>query len=156
MSDISIPFSKSNSSKDNGNTTYIIRKGEYISIPHELHMLDPAYFPDSTTFIPDRFIVTKENKDNEGKREVRKEVEMGTIRPYGGGSGMCKGRIFAERECLALVAGILRMWEIEPVGGKWEVPEQKKMSAVSAPKRNTRVKIRRRVFEWDVEKGDEE
>ena len=75
---------------------------------------------------------------------------MGTIRPYGGGPSMCKGRVFAERECLACVAGVLVMWDFEPVGGKWTVPGLKKTSAISLPMKDTRVRVKRRVFNWDA------
>jgi hypothetical protein len=64
---------------------------------------------------------------------------------------MCKGRIYAERECLAFVAGILTFWDIEPADKKagWVIPKQLKMSAVSKPATETRVRIKRRVFEWE-------
>lgn len=64
---------------------------------------------------------------------------------------MCKGRIFAERECLAAVAGILVFWDIVPADKKagWVIPKQLKMSAVSKPAQDTRVRIKRRVFDWE-------
>lgn len=123
--------------------SFILHKGEYIKIPHDLHMGDPKYFKNPDKFDPERFLVRNEDGSL--------STDMGTTRPYGEGSFMCKGRIFAERECLALVAGILMFWEVEPGDKKigWVIPKQKKTSAVSLPVHETRVRIKRRRFEWE-------
>ncbi|TVY49533.1 25-hydroxycholesterol 7-alpha-hydroxylase [Lachnellula occidentalis] len=123
--------------------SYMLHKGEYITLPHELHMTDPKYFQDPDKFEPERFLVTKE--------DGTLSTDAGTIRPYGGGPSMCKGRIFAERECLAAVAGVLMFWDIKAVDKKagWVIPKQLKMSAVSKPAQDTRVRIKRRVFDWE-------
>ena len=72
-------------------------------------------------------------------------VDAKSLRPYGGGTTMCKGRIFAERECMAFVAGMLVLWDIQPVGTKgWRIPGHIKTSAVCLPKGDTKVWIRRR------------
>lgn len=121
---------------------YNLKKGEFITMPHELHMRDPKYFPHPEKFDPERFLV--HNKDG------TISAEPGTTRPFGGGTSMCKGRVYAERECLALVAGILAFWEFEPIGGKgWVIPKMIKTAAVSRPEVETRVRIRRRKFEWE-------
>lgn len=63
---------------------------------------------------------------------------------------MCKGRVYAERECLSMVAGILAMYDIEPVNEKgWVIPGQRKATAITLPLYDTRVRIRRRHFAWD-------
>ncbi|TVY81010.1 Cholesterol 7-alpha-monooxygenase [Lachnellula suecica] len=128
---------------DGDAASYLLHKGEYITLPHELHMRDPKYYPNPDEFEPDRFLVA----DEDGKLSA----DIGTTRPYGGGPSMCKGRVFAERECLAVIAGILVFWEIEPADKKagWVIPKQLKMSAVSKPAHETRVRIKRRVFEWE-------
>lgn len=124
-------------------SSFVLRKGEYVTIPHDLHMRDPKYFKDPEMFDPERFLIRSE--------DGTVTAEIGTIRPYGGGPSMCKGRAFAERECLSLVAGILVMWDIEPADEKagWIIPEQKKTTAISLPVRETRVRIKRRKFDWD-------
>jgi cytochrome P450 len=105
-------------------------------------MMDPKYYKDPTTFDPERFLV----KGEDGSISV----EQGTIRPYGGGPSMCKGRVFAERECLSLVAGVLMFWDFKPVGEKgWVIPKQKKTSAVCLPVEDIRVRVTKRSFEWD-------
>jgi cytochrome P450 len=129
--------------KDTSNpVSFLLKKGEYVTVPHELHMRDPKYFSQPDKFIPDRFIVTKEDGSV--------TVDAGTIRPYGGGPSICKGRLFAEHECLSLVAGVLAYWDIEPVDKKgWVIPKTLKKSGVSRPEVDTRVRIKRRKFEWE-------
>lgn len=121
--------------------SYMFRKGEYITIPHDLHMRDPKYFDAPETFNPERFLVQKNGMLS---------AEMGTIRPYGAGRSICKGRIFAERVCLALVAGVLVCWDIEPVDKKtgWVIPKQERSSAVCRPAHETRVRIKQKPFKW--------
>lgn len=112
-------------------------------VSHDLHMRDPKYFEDPETFNPERFLV--QNKDG------TQSAEMGTIRPYGSGPSICKGRMLAERQCLALVAGVLVCWDIQPANKKigWVLPRKESVGAVCRPAYETRVRIRQRVFKWD-------
>jgi cytochrome P450 len=41
--------------------SYVLRKGENIMIPHDLHMNDPVYFTNPTKFEPERFLVRNED-----------------------------------------------------------------------------------------------
>jgi cytochrome P450 len=125
-------------------TAYLLKAGEYVTVPHDIHMRDPKYFEEPEKFIPERFLV----KNEDGTLGV----EIGTIRPYGGGPSMCQGRIFAERECLSLVAGVLAFWDIEPAdpAARWKIPAQIKATAVSLPAHETRVRIKRRQFDWEI------
>jgi len=108
-------------------------------------MRDPKYFEDPEKFKPERFLVRGE--------DGTLTTDMKTIRPYGGVPSMCPGRIFAERECLSLVAGVLAFWDIEPVDKKtgWIIPKQSKTVAIAKPLHETRVKIKKRHFDWDLE-----
>ncbi|ESZ99437.1 hypothetical protein SBOR_0199 [Sclerotinia borealis F-4128] len=142
--DITLTDKPSNTDTDKTSAvTYILHKNEHVTLPHDLHMRDPSYFSSPTTFNPERFLVTDETGKN--------SVDPQTIRPYGGGPSICKGRVFAERECLAFVAGMLMYWEIEPVAakgekkGKWKIPGMIKTSAVGLPDKEARVRIKRKV-----------
>jgi cytochrome P450 len=73
--DISISTGKSGDTQ--APNSYGLKNGEYITVPHDLHMLDPAYFPDPHTFKPDRFLETAEDGSV--------SVNIGSIRPFGGG-----------------------------------------------------------------------
>lgn len=124
-------------------SSYILHKGEYLRISHDLHMRDPKYFEDPDTFEPQRFLV--QNSDG------TQSAEMGTMRPYGSGPSICKGREFAERQCLSFVAGMLAVWDIQPANKKtgWVIPRKKASSTVCRPVHDTRVRIKQRAFEWD-------
>lgn len=128
----------------------------YLHIPHFLHHTDPSYFPDPEVFRPERFIATTE--------EGETKVDAKTLRPYGIGASMCKGRLFAEKEVLGFVAGFLMCWDVEALerkgrpdeveeGGRkgkrekvgLKVPGNVKTSAISRPDEECRVRITRRV-----------
>ncbi|KAH8798976.1 cytochrome P450 [Hyaloscypha sp. PMI_1271] len=128
--------------KDISSPSFLIHKGEYITIPHDLHMRDPKYFKDPEKFDPERFLV--QNGDGTLSANAK------TIRPFGGGPSMCQGRALAEAECLALVAGVLMFWDIEPAdkNAGWVIPKQVKTTAISRPAHDTRVRIKRRRFDW--------
>lgn len=55
---------------------------------------------------------------------------------------------FMEKECLALVAGVLMMWEFEPVEG--EVWGGSEMEGIFRGGEGKRVRVKRRKFEWDT------
>ncbi|KAI9790379.1 MAG: hypothetical protein M1816_005197 [Peltula sp. TS41687] len=143
--------------------SYLLPSGTYINVPHDAHHKDPRYFQSPDSFLPERFLVRSSSNDSSSSSSVVVGVQQGTLTPYGGGETMCKGRVFAEKECLALVAAIVSIWEIEPVGeeegedgsgtvgkvkektkAQWSIPEHKKATAVAWPKRDVRVRIRRR------------
>lgn len=130
--------------------SYNFRTGEYVCIPHGMLHHDELYFPDPNKFDPRRFLV----KDNTqaGPEEKKSNstrgltANMGTIRPFGGGSTACKGRLFAEREILAFTAGLLSLWDIQPADGKsWKIPGRIPASAVALPDKETRVKLKLKV-----------
>ena len=93
---------------------YTLRKGQFVCIPHSVHQNDKRYFPNPEIFDLKRFLV-------EDEKDSQKVIaDMGTMNPFGGGSSMCKGRTFAEREVLAFAAGILAIWDLEPLDGAWK------------------------------------
>ncbi|KAL9062128.1 MAG: hypothetical protein Q9157_009204 [Trypethelium eluteriae] len=114
--------------------TYRLRKGEYADVAFDLHFTDPRYWEEPMRWQPERHL-----KEDGGM------PELGSVRAYGGGKGMCKGRAFAEKECFAFAAGFIMLWEMEPAGKKgWKIPGHGKATAVSIPKSDIRVKLRRR------------
>lgn len=124
-------------SREKGAEPLLLRKGDYVHAAHDLHNTDPKYWDDPKIFKPDRHI----KKNDEGKESA----DLGTIRPYGGGVSMCKGRAFALREALLFTATIISVWEIEPKGGgKWKMPKHKKATGTYTTSEDTRVWISRR------------
>ncbi|KAF1980893.1 cytochrome P450 [Aulographum hederae CBS 113979] len=88
--------------------SYLLRKGEKAIVAHCAHQKDARFFPNPEEFDARRFIVN----DKTGKETV----SMGTMKAFGGGGSMCKGRNYAEREVLGIGAAILAVWNCEPVG----------------------------------------
>lgn len=124
-----------------GDDAYLLMKGEFAHAPQETHQLDPAYFPDPMEWIGDRHV--REEVDKEGKKYLT--ADLGTIRPYGGGHVMCKGRNFAIRELIMFTAAILTMYDIRaPEGQELKVPGTIKQAAAKVPKTKTPVWIKRR------------
>ncbi|KAH0538614.1 hypothetical protein FGG08_004815 [Glutinoglossum americanum] len=122
--------------------SFALKAGEYVHIPFDVHQSDPRYFSSPELFIPERFLVRREGPGG------KLEVDIGTLRPYGGGVAICKGKLFAEGEVLAFVAGIIALWDFEPVSGHgWQIPEHVRASGVTLPKSDIRVRVRRRKLE---------
>ncbi len=113
-----------------------LKAGDYIHAFHYLHHPDPNYFEEPDVFKPERFLV------RDGGHVA---VDQRTLRPYGAGFSMCKGRIIAERICLHLVAGILHVWDIDPAGLGWKVPGHVSAAGVCKPNKDVRVKMFRRI-----------
>ncbi|KAI9709846.1 MAG: hypothetical protein M1828_002363 [Chrysothrix sp. TS-e1954] len=131
--------------------TFLLEKGSYVSVPFDLHFTDPKYFPEPAAFRPERHL--RPNIDGAGKAESQavadrpsQVAEWGTVRPFGGGKTMCKGRLFAEREVLTCVAALLTLWDFQPANDRkeWRIPKHGKATGVNMPKENVRVRIRRR------------
>ncbi|KAI4759344.1 cytochrome P450 [Aureobasidium sp. EXF-3400] len=125
-------------SRDKDAEKFFLKKGTYAHIAHSIHHTDPAYFDDPHVWRADRHI-----KREQGDGEV--SVNMGTIRPYGGGHSMCKGRAFAQKETLVFIAAFISMWDMEPVGGgAWKMPSYKPATGVYSTNDDVRVWISRR------------
>ena len=119
-----------------------LRKGEYAHAAHDLHATDPKAFPDPLVWKGDRHVKYASADDKTGS------ADLGSLRPYGGGTSMCKGRAFALKEVLMFTAAIVAVWEIEPKGGgEWKMPRHRKATGVFGTGDDTRVWLRRREFE---------
>ncbi|KAF2089166.1 cytochrome P450, partial [Saccharata proteae CBS 121410] len=117
--------------------THQLKPGTWLSIPHAISQYDPSMYPEPHKYIPDRFIEVDEGT---GKRVAR----YGALRPWGIGLGMCKGRTFAEKEVLIVVASVIMLWDFEPASGPWKVPKAAPGTGVMIPTEDLRVVGRRR------------
>lgn len=118
-------------------TKFKLHQGDAVLVPADLHHTDSQFFQDPEAFIPERFLV--EEVDGTTTAQIK------TIRPYGGGATMCKGRILAEREVLAFVAGVLVCWDLEPApGSSWGMDARQRTSGVCKPEEDLRVRLVRR------------
>ena len=117
---------------------WLLKKGQYAHAAHDLHNTDPSYFDNPDVWKADRHVKYDE-------AEKKATVDLGSIRPYGGGTSMCKGRAFAFKECMAFAAAIIALWDIEPAGGKeWKMPSHRKATGVYGTGDDVRVWIKRR------------
>ena len=111
----------------------------FLVIPHATMQMDPRLWENPLSFDPERFLIADE-KDSQKLR-----ADMRHLNAFGGGHTVCKGRFFAEREVMIFVAGILSIWDFEPVGRGWEDPGKYYNGTGSAnPKRNVRVRVSKR------------
>ena len=104
--------------------------------------MDPRLWPNPENFDPSRFLVP----DDENETQMRADPRH--LNAFGGGQSICKGRLFAEREVLIFVSGILTVWEFKPAGGKTEIEVPKKYyngTGSASPKSAIRVQVSRRV-----------
>lgn len=116
---------------------YHLGAGSLVEIPMNLQFMDPQLFDSPETFRPDRHIRPSE-------QDGKPVAHWGAVRAFGGGASACKGRMYGEKEVLACVAGLIMLWEFEPVDGQWKLPKRGKASGVVMPKEVTRVRIRKR------------
>ncbi|KAK3117311.1 hypothetical protein LTR53_001428 [Teratosphaeriaceae sp. CCFEE 6253] len=124
--------------REKGAEEWQLRKGDYVHIAHDLHSTDPKHFDEPMTWRADRHI----KYDEDDKRGV---ADMGSIRPYGGGSSMCKGRAVALKQSIMFTAAIVSMWDIEAAGGgPWKMPRHQKATGVYNTRDDTRVWVKRR------------
>jgi cytochrome P450 len=70
---------ESTSLKNKGDDGCMLQKGDYAHAPHEVHQLDPRYFPD-----PDEWHATRHVKEEvDEKGNLTRTADLGTIRPFG-------------------------------------------------------------------------
>ncbi|KKO97598.1 hypothetical protein THAR02_10304 [Trichoderma harzianum] len=132
-----------------GGESFLLKKGTYAHIPQELHQFDPQYFSNPTEWQAERHV--RETVDESGNKVLT--AELGTMRPYGGGLKMCKGRQFALREMLLYAAAIITFYDMQPPkGGSWSEPQTRKLVANKHPKKPLKVWIKRR--ELPLEGGE--
>ncbi|KAI8657840.1 hypothetical protein NCS57_01163400 [Fusarium keratoplasticum] len=122
-----------------GELQHQLQAGSFISMPTSLANSDPAIFENPDKFIPERFI---ERNSTTGSTTAR----YGTLRPWGMGSSMCKGRTFAQKHMTVVGAAIISLWDIEPASGTWEIPVMIPGSSAKRPAEDIRVVIKRRVL----------
>lgn len=116
---------------------YHLKAGSFVEVPMSLQFMNPQLFEDPKTFRADRHI-------RRSAQDGKPVAHWGVVRPFGGGPAACKGRTYGQKEVLACVAGLIMLWEFEPVDGQWKLPKRRQGSGVVMPNEVTRVRIRRR------------
>lgn len=136
----SIRLVKKSITISDGEHKHTVKRGSWISTAWSLTNKDPSVYHDPERFVPDRFVETDPETQTRTAR-------YGPLRPWGNGTGICKGRTFAEKEILGLGAAIISLWDISPANGdgqKWQVPSMLPGTGAVLPDREVRVVVRRR------------
>lgn len=120
---------------------YVLRAGEFVAVPLALQRQDPSVFDSPGTFRPERFLGGNEKGDG---REI---ADLDDLTSWSDGEVTGLGKEFRERVVLAFVAGLLALWEFEPVGlGRWVLPGHRASPNFMEPGCDVRVRVRRRVL----------
>ena len=156
--------------KSTAPATFMIPRHTFMTVPYKVAQLDPKIYPDPEAFKPERFLVRcnaseyrtniyegmlgeqekREGDDGLGAVDAGGEWKVVTsgLQPWGQGSAICKGRVFAEREVLLIVAMIVAVWDVEPVerteSGQWKLPGKIPGSGMTQPSKPVRVRVSRR------------
>ena len=131
-----------------------IPKGTYLSVPYVVPQFDAQTYPEPYQFRPERFLQpvapAAEQADANGTGGTKAEwkIRPSTLKPWGEGASICRGRVFAEREVLIMVALVISVWDVEPiertVNGEWKIPTQVPGTGVAQPGSPMMVTIRKR------------
>lgn len=118
---------------------YVLEKGSVLLLPVRLMHFDADVFDDPDSFVPERWIVDP----NDAEAAAKQSRQNNSLRPFGGGTGMCSGRYIAEMEVLSTAATLLLLFDIELEAGQ-EVGLNPRALGVMEPLRDPKVRIRRR------------
>lgn len=117
--------------------SFQLKAGEMVAIPWRLH----HYSANEYKFRPEKFLVL--DKSGSGSSIIDPDIAM----PFGDDEGVFPGREIIETLILALVAGFLALWDVEPSEtGRWEVPRHCPSPNFLNPVEDVRVRLRRRVL----------
>lgn len=97
---------------------YTVRKGSVILIPTRILHFDETVFPDPTRFNPWRWVTEDGNPNGAPLCAERHKAQSHSLRPFGGGTGVCSGRFIAEREVLTAAAILLHQFDFEVEPGQ--------------------------------------
>ena len=125
--------------------TYGFRANEILWVPHAVHQKDQRYWPNPMSFNPKRFFA---DDYDEARKDGKLGVDYRTMKVWGGGASMCKGKGFAEGEVAVFAAAILMLWDVEKIGddGQWLDPGRHVGGGTAQPVREVRVRLSRRKF----------
>ena len=117
--------------------SFQLNAGEMVAIPWRVH----HYSLQEYKFYPERFLVLDKSRSGPNI------IDPGIAMQLDNGEGVFPGRELIEPLILALVAGFLALWDIEPSEtGRWEVPRHSPTPNFLTPVEDVKVRLRRHVL----------
>jgi cytochrome P450 len=96
--------------------TYQLQKGGVVTLPSCIVHMNPDVHPEPHVFKPRRFMDKALGGDGENHTK--------TLKPFGGGTSYCPGRVFAEKQVMGFLAEICWRYEIRIVNKEaFEMPD---------------------------------
>jgi oxysterol 7-alpha-hydroxylase len=119
---------------------YLLQKNSIILLPVQLMHYDPNVFEDPDTFDVERWIPM----DDEPETVRRQKRQNASLRPFGGGSSLCSGRIMAEQEVLLMAATLLTRFDLQFVLGTPSFRHNPRSLGMMSPMEDLRVRFKAR------------
>lgn len=95
---------------------FSVRKGSVILMPNALMHYDEHLFPRPETVDPERWM--RGDSSDADAVELQKQ-RLRSLRPFGGGTGLCSGRFVAEQETIGVVSILLLLFDFDG-GSSWK------------------------------------
>ncbi|KAL2432644.1 Cytochrome P450 monooxygenase efuG [Exophiala dermatitidis] len=94
---------------------YLLKKGDLIMAPSSLSQHDPTFWeqgdaPSADNWYAERFL---RRDDETGKEYFSTSWASGKFFPFGGGSHVCPGRVFAKQEMLGALATLFQRFDLK-------------------------------------------
>jgi cytochrome P450 len=103
---------------------YVFLKDAMVMIPgRPAHFATDVWGDDANCFDAERFLF--KGKEPDGTKTPAKHPKLKDLKPFGGGSTLCPGRLFASNEVLSYVAIVLRNFDLL-------IPEGQQMAKVDS------------------------
>jgi cytochrome P450 len=119
-----------------GDRTYKLKKGSVVTLPPCLVHMNPSLHPEPDVFKPRRFMPKELGGDGENHTK--------TLKPFGGGTSYCPGRVFAEKQVMGFLAEMCWRYQMRIVNDEnFTIPDNADFhSVVHCPRAILELKLR--------------
>jgi cytochrome P450 len=127
--------------KDSEIEGYMVKKGSVVMIPVHLLHFDEEIFPNPERVDPMRWAVNDKTSDAEQKQMQKQSANL---RSFGGGTGLCSGRLVAEQEIISVVSTVLLLFDLEFVTPMEKFELNPQSIGIMSPRVDPVVRLKRR------------
>ena len=97
---------------------YVVKRGSVMLVPTKVLHFDPEVFSEPDKFNPWRWLEPEAEDGSKVGIAAAEQLKRqhNSLRPFGGGTGVCSGRFIAEQEVLMAAAVLTHLyeWELDP------------------------------------------